>query len=220
MLVDIENQKCKHRHSYYKPDGSFDHPFCFRERQWYEYDNMRVGYYDLETETFFGNTNILSYAIKERNKDNYQYNYLQQSDRVGDYRSWDRYLVEELLDEMNKYDVLIGYNASVFDRPMVFTRSLYHKLPYFAPKSKGHLDLYFALRGKVRLPRKNLKMMTEFLGIKGKTSLSEYWQRFVHGDYSDDVLNELKTHNIEDCKILESLHRRYEPFVKFNKTWL
>lgn len=208
-------QRCKHRHNINS------HPFCFRQKQWYEYDNIKVGYFDIEVSDLKADNGfMLSWAIKERNKNNIAYSYLLENERVGNWKEWDDSLITLLIAQLYEYDLLIGYNSSVFDIPFIRAKCLHHNIRFFPPKYKYQLDLYYALRGKVALSRKSLKNMTEFLGIEGKTSLGDYWKDFVYGDYSKETLSELKKHNIADCVILEELHKEYEPYVRFNRNYV
>ena len=128
---------------------------------------------------------------------------------------WDKRLCYDLLEEMKKYDLFVTYYGSVFDFGYIRAKMLYHNIKFFQPKKKYQLDLYYAIRGKIALSRKSLANVTRFLGIEGKTSLSSGWAEICHGYYTKENIESLYVHNTEDVKILEELHKEFEPLVLF-----
>lgn len=174
--------------------------------------SLKTGYLDIETTGLYGDIHyMLSWAIKERDTEHIDHDVISRKDLLK--FNYDKHLVESLLKAMDKYDVLIGYNSTLFDIPFIRARCLKHKLDFFPYETKFHQDVYFMAKRLLRITRKSLAVVTEHLGIKGKTPLPrDIWQlaSLGHKKSLDYVLD----HNIEDVKITEETHKRLEAYVR------
>ena len=216
--------RCIHRHTI------DEHPQCFRrglvkepitEKQWtkelgnpwYTLPGTRIGYFDIETDGLQVDfSTMLSWAIKEKGGKTVT-SLISKEDLFSGLS--DRNLVESLLDEMEKYDILIGYYSDRFDMPYIRAKALHHELDFPGYGELYHWDLYWTIRGKLNLSRNSLDNACDYLGIKGKTPIEkDVWRRAKYADPS--ALKQVLAHNIADVEILEKLHDR----VEFSRKWI
>ena len=169
---------------------------------------LTIGYLYIESTGFSANIDVmLSWCIKGRGNKKVAGACITREELMSE--KSDARIVELLIDEMNKYDVIFTYYGTRFDIPFIRTRALYHGT-YFPPyKKKSHKDLYYVVRSKLKLHRSSLQAATEFFGIDGKTRIKpEYWQKARWGDKKS--LKYVYDHNVADVEILELLHRKLE----------
>ena len=126
----------------------------------------------------------------------------------------DRRIMKLLIEDLKKYDLIVTYYGTGFDLKFMRTRAMILELPDFPEFGQlKHFDLYYAVRNKMALHSNRLAVATQTLGIEGKTPLPpSIWGAARLGDKK--ALEEIKTHNIEDVKILEELYHRVLPYVK------
>lgn len=208
-----KKETCSHGH---RPDS---HPNCFI-RNWYDEQNHRVGYLDIEATGFNANDAwMLSWAIKERGgkvvTDHVRPDEIFKAPGKVN-MNYDRGITKTLLEEMRKYTVLVGYYSTGFDFPFIRSRAMKHNLSFPSIGQIYHIDLFYHVRNKLKLSRNSLKVATQFLEIAGKTSLDfSYWGIAGMGDVN--AMKELLHHNEQDVIILEQLHKKMSPFCKFTK---
>jgi len=175
---------------------------------------MTIGYLDIESTGFNANIDImLSWCIKGRGEKEVAGAMITQEELMSDEQ--DARIVEQLVDEMNKYDVIFTYYGTRFDIPFIRTRALYHKTYFPMYKQKSHKDLYYVVKSKLKLHRSSLMAATEFFGIAGKTRVKpEHWQKARWGN--PKALKYVYDHNVADVEILEKLHRKLEEYAAPN----
>lgn len=212
--------RCKHR------QDEEHHPKCFN-RQWYENEDIRIGYLDIEATGLTANSDwMLSWAINNRSHSGKKYDTVAYSYVTSDEifaapgkvnKDYDRQLVGDLLDELENYDLIVTYYGTGFDIPFIRTRAMILGLDNFPkPKKIAHLDLYYHVRSKMSLAKNSLAMATKCLNIDGKTHLDfTYWKLAGMGD--TEAMQELLNHNVKDVEITESLHKELEPYINFKK---
>ena len=169
-----------------------------------------IGYLDIESTGFSANIDLmLSWCIKPRGG-KVVGAVITREELMSD--NQDARIVEQLVDEMNKYDVIMTYYGTRFDIPFIRTRALYHGTQFPMYRQKSHKDLYYVVRSKLKLQRSSLMAATEFFGIAGKTRVRpEYWQKARWGDAKS--LKYIYDHNVADVAILERLHRKIEDYA-------
>jgi len=172
---------------------------------------ISIGYLDIESTGFSANIDImLSWCLKGRGDKKVSGEYITREEIMSE--NQDARIVELLVEEMNKYDVVYTYYGTRFDIPFIRTRALYHGTYFPMYKQKSHKDLYYAVKSKLKLHRSSLMAATEFFGIKGKTRVEpKYWQKARWGDKKS--LKRIFEHNKADVVILEKLHRKIEEYV-------
>lgn len=229
-----EEPKCIHSHDI------ATHPSCFAQGlvkdidvllPWYKQPGMNIGYLDIETDNLkadFGTT--LTWCIKDKDG-------VITSDVITQAElfngTYDKRLIQSLINEMNKYSIIVTYYGTGFDIPWIRSKALHYNLdmPGFVLETvtKGdkqkltihpslyHWDLYYVVKSKLNLSRKSLDNACDYLGIVGKTPIDkDIWRRAKYGD--KEAIAGVLSHNEGDVVILEKLHNRLTAFSKWNKT--
>jgi len=80
-------------------------------------------------------------------------------------------LIGELIDELSKYDLLVGHNIERFDLPYIRSRAKARNVPFFlnpftydTMKAWGRVKLRTVMNGYGK-PTKSLDMIGDFLGL-------------------------------------------------------
>ena len=202
-LMDFVTKRCLHGKLYY------EHPNCWiKERG----KKLKVGFLDIETNNLDANYGImLTYCIKTENKDEILSGRIKKCELMSE--DLDKKLCEKLIKDMWKYDVLIGYYSSKFDMPFIRTRCLHHNISFPEFNSLKHKDVYYMVRGKMKLNRNSLENACRLMGIEGKTHIeSKYWIRAMTGDRKS--IDYILEHNEYDVIILEELYHKLQIFQR------
>ena len=175
---------------------------------------ITIGYLDIESTGFSANIDVmLSWCIKGRGIKKVEGACITREELMSDKQ--DARIVEQLVDEMNKYDIIFTYYGTRFDIPFIRTRALHHRTQFPMYRQKAHKDLYYQVKSKLKLHRSSLMAATEFFGISGKTRVKpEHWQKARWGD--EKALKYVYDHNVADVVILEKLHRIIEDYAAPN----
>lgn len=224
--------RCIHRHTIK------EHPGCFRKglvkgfdnkdkKMWYQTDGLRIGYLDIETDGLYADFGtMLSWCIKTKGGSIVSSTITKDELFNGTY---DQRLVEDLIRELKKYNIIITYYGTGFDLPFIRAKALHYNIPFPSfttiEGARGglrlepeiyHWDLFYLVKSKLRLSRKSLDNACDYLGIKGKTDIDkDMWRKAKYGDPFS--LKYVLDHNIGDVVILEELHDRLEPFKKWER---
>lgn len=131
-------------------------------------------------------------------------------------------LLVDLVDELKKYDLLIGHNIENFDLGFLRTRAMRHNIPY--PLNPITYDTMKAFR-RVRIrtvlnvvgkPTASLAMVADFLGVKQeKTSIFpvDWWQSIWGNDTQRlDALNNIVDHCTKDVRMNAEVYEMLLPF--------
>ena len=198
--------RCRHRHLY------TEHPACFAYEVLNNGGTIKEGYLDIETTGFEANYHhILTYVIKTKGKDEYFKATIEQEDL--DDETFDKRICEQLIKDLEQFDVIYTYYGTGFDVPFMRSRCLYHGLQFPEFGELQHKDIYYMAKRLLKLHRKSLEAATQFFGIKGKNHvLGKEWMcaRLGHKWALDYVME----HNIIDCDILEKLHNRLSNYSR------
>ena len=200
------NHRCRHRHIY------SDHPNCFRTEVLEKGGTLVEGYWDIETTGFEANYHhMLSYVIKIKGKNEYYKACITKEDL--DSGEFDKRICEQLISDLNKFDVIYTYYGTGFDWKFARSRCLYWNLPFPEFGTLQHKDLCYMVRSRLKLHKSSLDAATNFLGIKGKNHvLGKEWMLARIGNA--EGLRYVLEHNVLDCDILEKLHNRLENYSK------
>lgn len=202
-LLSRLNYRCEHRHS------GIDHPICYEK---HFNTKPRVGYLDIETCSLFANFGIvLAYCIKEEGSNKIYGRHIKAKEMV---EYLDKNILEDCIKDLENFDEIITYNGCRFDLPFLRTRALKMKVNF--PKYMGlkHKDVYFMARGRLRLHRKNMDVVSQSLNITGKTH--------VNGDkwidatirHDEKCLREIFEHCKKDVIVLEKVYNELKDYVK------
>lgn len=207
----LSQHRCEaHRHSY------LTHYACYMKEAAGKPE--RVGHYDIEASNLDADFGImLSWAIMDNASGKIYSDTLRPEDirkaRAGDE---DRRLLTTFIAAAAKFDRLVGFYSSCFDSPFLRTRALSMGLDYFPDRSVKHTDLYFQMRGKLKMSSKRLENMCRvILGKTDKTRIeNRFWRGGARGDRKS--LAYILDHNIKDVKDLRKLYQRVLPYMKLN----
>lgn len=178
-------------------------------------EEFRIGYWDIEATGLMAPFDLmLSYCIKERDKNKYHVGRVKKEDLLTK-GVRDRNLIQQCIDDLNKFDIIVTYYGDRFDWPFTRSRAMKHGLTFPGYNSIKSIDLYWTARSKLKLHSNRLAVVNEFLGIEGKTRVAPaYWEDAVYGE--KEALDYIVDHNIKDCSTLEKAHKRLERFMKGN----
>lgn len=198
-IVRLANNYCEHKHTY------LDHYNCYIKEN---PDQKKIGFYDIECSNLDADFGIiLSYSIKVLGKNEYYEGCIKKVDidraKAGDE---DKEVVKQLVEDLQKFDLLIGYYSSRFDMPFIRTRALTCGIDFPEYGSIKHIDLYFTIRGKFKLSSNRLENACRvILGKTEKTRVDgKYWRAATRGNVA--ALKYITTHNRYDVDDLEKLY--------------
>jgi uncharacterized protein YprB with RNaseH-like and TPR domain len=207
------------------------HPSCFKRglvkwgsekeftkttgENWYNYPGYRIGYLDIESDGLRADfATMLTWAIKEKDGPT-NYDIITKEELFNG--SADRRLIQSVVDELGKYDIIVGYFSTGFDLPFIRTKALHYGIDFPHYGEVYHWDLFYTVKSKLCLSRKSLDNACDYLGISGKTPLDkDVWRRAKYGDR--DAIQKVLEHNIADVEITEKLHNKLFPARKWIKT--
>lgn len=180
--------------------------------------SLKIGYLDIEASALNGTFGIiLSWFIKERNKNNYDSSVITKKELFN--YEFDKRVVIELLNAIKKYDVLYTHYGCDrrFDIPMIRTRAYRHELQNMLPvyMEKFIMDTWPIARNKLRLHSNRLDAIGEAVGIKHvkKTPISPRKWELAHFGHPD-ALKYVVSHNKRDVQLLEAIHKKLETIEK------
>ena len=124
---------------------------------------LKIGVWDIETsglEAYFDR--LICACIIEPDKTLKTF----RIDQTKNWKESDKDLTKVLIEELNKYDLLVGWYTSGFDFRFINTRALIHNLK--PPIKNYRRDLCFVSRGNLQL--RNNKLATVNLSLFGNSS--------------------------------------------------
>ena len=203
--------RCIHRHSIKT------HPNCFKRGlihyNWWE--NKRIAYLDIETSDLKADFGIvLTWCLKFQ-KDKNIYSAIITKEDIED-RTFDKRIIKSLLEALENVDIVVTYYGTDFDIPFLRTRAEKWRLDFPKYGYIAHWDLYYKVKKLFKTHRKSLGVVTNFLGISGKTFIDgDIWFVAQYGD--EKALKYILEHNKQDVIILEKLHERIKEYSKWER---
>lgn len=153
---------------------------------------------------------MLGACIKKVNKDNLlgytkTITILDSRNRYGVFN--DKWVVQEVIKELNKYDLVIGWNSSGYDFPFTNTRAIIHRIN--PPLRNYRRDILFNSRGSLRLKNNRLATVGEALyGESGKIFLKwAVWIKAKQGDRKaiKQIMDHCEADVVETEKVYKSM---------------
>lgn len=175
---------------------------------------MRTCCWDLETSNLNANFGIiLCSSIKTWGGDTLTQRIDDDPD-YADHRWDDSHLVEAVRDELENYQVIVGWNHVGFDLPMLESRLVKHGLRPLDKTNMCFVDMLWASRYRMRLSSNTLERVIEYLSTKTQKTplIGEWWIRAMAGDR--EALDHIVEHNIKDVESLEEVTEKLSRFVK------
>lgn len=137
-------------------------------------------------------------------------------------KNLDKRLVKHCVEDLKRFDRIVGYYSSRFDMPFCRSRALFWNLNFPTYSELLHTDLYFAVRNKLKLSRSRQQTAYNYLIDEPVTvhKASSYgrgvWTRAATGDKK--AIEYILTHNKEDVLMLEALWKKLEVFTRRSDT--
>jgi uncharacterized protein YprB with RNaseH-like and TPR domain len=204
-LVKYMSGRCKHRHTY------AEHPGCW----WKEQGRKPViGFIDIETSNLDANYGfIITYCILNDDTGEIIEDKINIQDiRNGDF---DKHFCKQLIKDMLKFDVLMGYWSTGFDIPYIRARCLKWKLEFPVFKTIEHKDVYYMVKRLLKLNRNSLETACAHFGIKGKNHVhGDKWIVAVmcDGEKQKKAMQYIIDHNRRDVIILRKLYHKLKAY--------
>lgn len=129
-------------------------------------------------------------------------------------KNWqdDSALVKAYCEELDKYDVIVGWNSKLFDVPVLNSRMLYHGFRPYNPKM--HLDLMYKATGSsIAIGRKSLDNVSKYFGVENKKTPLDprTWDDADHGDRA--AYEKIIEHCEADVLVLRDVYAKLKPMV-------
>lgn len=182
-IIWLSTHRCKHGHTYLEHYNCYltEHP-----------EENNIGYFDIESSSLVADFGFcISWKILDEN-DNMFGRTITKEEVLG-CKIPDKLLMRDLIETLNKFDLIYTYNGTRFDFPFVRTRSVINGIDFPMFGSIKHKDVYYIIKNKFRLHRKSLEVACEMLlGETDKTHwMGKHWIGAVQGkknslDYIDD----------------------------------
>jgi Predicted exonuclease len=124
----------------------------------------------------------------------------------------DKRLIKDFMKVYNEADMTIAYFGTGFDRKMLYTKLLEHRLPI--PANIPLIDLFYTVKGNTTLSRKRLATVAEFLElpIQKTPVLGRVWKRAMAGHAPS--IKYIIHHCKADVLVLEEAYVRLRPLVR------
>ena len=205
---------CKHGHT------REEHPNCFLsgdiisiKPDWFEH--LKIGYLDIEADGLKPDWGtMLTWSIKPEGELFVMSDVITREDLF--YGNRDKRIIQSMVRELSKYDVVVTYYGTGYDLPFVRAKALHYNLDFVDYGKIFHWDLYYTVKSKLHLSSNSLENVCDYLGIEGKTPLSkDVWRDAKYGDPT--AIGKVLEHNKGDVIILENLANKLLPFVKLTK---
>jgi uncharacterized protein YprB with RNaseH-like and TPR domain len=140
-----------------------------------DFSGFTMGFFDIET-TFSTQPLVLYAAIAD------QFGNVEQF-RKGPVITDDRALVEAYCKRLEEYDILVGWNSTLFDIAVLRGRQMFHGFPPLDPHMS--IDLMYKASGSAaRIGRRSLQSVSEYFDVPNrKTPLNvRTWDLAMTGD--------------------------------------
>lgn len=137
--------------------------------------------------------------------------------RIDDYKGYatkkwdDRQLCNDIRDELETADIIVGWNSRRFDVPYLNGR-----LMYWGDRTMNkikHIDLMYQARYKLKMHSSRLAAVQSFLGLPDEKSemKPQMWMRAVTGEKKS--MDYIVDHCIRDVMVLDEAFDKLKHFV-------
>lgn len=127
-------------------------------------------------------------------------------------RSKPKTMVKTLHKLLDEADVVVHYNGTKFDIPILNQEFLLHDLPPASPVKQ--VDLLKTVRSKFRFPSNKLSYVSQKLGLGDKLEHKGFalWEGCMANDPAS--WETMEAYNKQDVKLLEDLYDVLRPWIK------
>ena len=174
-IIWLDSHRCKCGHTF------LEHPNCLdKEKINLNELKEKIGIIDIETDDLNADYGIIfSYYIKTLGKNEYLTDHITEADfkkysyKGNGVAKEDTRVVKQLMEDMKKYDRLVGHYSSGFDIPFIRTRATICGLKFYDYGEIFTSDTWRILKDKFKLSRNSLENGTQkLLGKTRKNHLS------------------------------------------------
>ncbi len=166
----------------------------------------KIGFLDIEASNFQADFGIVfSYCIKELDGELIANVIKPKEIRNG---SYDKRLIKEFIEDIKKFDRIVGYYATRFDIPFLRARAVYYNLRFPPYGTHFFNDVYYLVRNRLQLHRNRLEDACRYFDIpcKHHPLIPTVWLKAMKGD--KEALDYILEHNKEDVISLEALWKK------------
>lgn len=140
--------------------------------------------------------------------------------RADDFEPWrqgkrsnDKDLIIAVLQDLEQFDIVYGYNATNFDYPFIRTRAVHHGLPPVEPKKI--VDPVLLARRVLRYRSNRLDDVARSMGCPyEKTEVDKQVWAMAMLDGDKGAMDEIVHHCELDVKVLAWVTRKIAPYVR------
>lgn len=202
-IVELYRWKCSHGHR------GIAHYNCYlREGGIQE----KLGFFDIECSNLKANFGIIfSYSFKVAGKKKYYEGVVTKKEMNEGVL--DKRVVWDCINDMLRFDRIVGHYSTKFDVPYIRTRALYWGLEFPLFGEVRHTDTYYMARAKLCLHSNRQNVIAETLhGYSHKTKIDpKHWIMALQGN--EEALKYISKHNRIDVIELEKNYDKLVPFT-------
>lgn len=175
---------------------------------------MRICVYDLETTGFNANGSIILCAVvKEYGKNNHRVF------RADNYKNWRKeksdnsFLVKDLIDYLEQFDIVIAHNGESFDKTFLNTKCIKYNIKPIL-RFKKSIDPVLSARRFLRMGRNSLQSLIDYFDIEYKKTPIEFshWMK-ASLDSNSKSMDVIVKHCVMDVKSLEKVYDKLRPLI-------
>jgi len=181
----------------------------------------RVGILDIEFATFGGNRFhqinarlgcILCYVLKEYKTKQWYSDKIKFKD-LRNPKVCDRPITENLIKDISRFDIIVGFYSSGCDLPFVRTRAMMYDIPFPAYGTMRQIDLWSFTKHKLLLAHNSLRELSLVMNQRGKDNLQmDAWYRAVMFGSKKDLDN-IYNHCVGDVQATEGDFSKCLPYL-------
>jgi uncharacterized protein YprB with RNaseH-like and TPR domain len=126
----------------------------------------------------------------------------------------DKRIVKKMVEDIKKFDVIIGFYSTKYDVPFARTRAHVNHIPFPEFGEVQHKDVYYMVKHRFSLSRSSQENAARILtGKTLKTRMKpEQWVRALGGH--KESLDYIFEHNKRDVKDLKRLYNKIKQYAK------
>ena len=175
-------------------------------------DKTKIGFLDIETSGLKANYSyMISYCILDDKTDKIFSGVINKKDLSG---TIDKRIVGDCIDDMKRFDKIVGFNSTNFDLPFLRTRALYWGLDFPGYGELTHRDAYYMGKSKLCMTSKGQASVSSLIvGKTEKTHINPFeWAKASLGNKK--FLKIVLDHNERDVRDLKKVYYGLLKFVR------
>jgi len=210
-ILKMATVTCRH-HSHFD-----DHPNCFFDPKIGRAE--RIGILDIETLSLRFRADmgvILCYCILDFNSGKVKSRSLSKQELFAR-KNKDKQLVKELIEDIKKYDRIVGHNVTGFDLPFIRSKAVHYRLRFPHYRSLFVTDTLKIMWKRFRLKSASLGNSCKYFGIPAKETPFEFglWIEAVQGNRK--AMKKVVDHCREDVEANARLFQRILYYVPLSR---